>query len=55
MQKNSGTPLLRATKRGGPGYGGARTTIDQFGDSFPRLMDREAVARMSEPAPDKPH
>ena len=47
MPENSGTLLLRATKRGGPGQGGARTIIGQYGDSFPRLTDREAVTRMS--------
>ena len=33
-------------KRGGPMQGGEKVVIDQLGDSFWRVMDREAAARM---------
>ena len=41
-------PLFLCTAKGGrPRQGGENVVIGQFGDSFLRMMDREAVARMS--------
>ena len=43
----AGPLLLWAMKRGRPRQGGEKIVIGQCGDSFLRVMDREAVARMS--------
>ena len=42
-------------KRGGPRQGGGKSTIDQLGDSFLRVIDKEAGARMSGQTLDGPH
>ena len=34
-------------ERGGPRWGGEKVVIGQYEDSFLRVMDKEAVARMS--------
>ena len=39
--------LLWATKRDGPREGGEKIVIGHCGDSFLRVMDGEAIARMS--------
>ena len=43
----AGPLLLWAMKRGGPRQGGEKIVIGHCEDSFLRVMDREAVARMS--------
>ena len=43
----AGPLFIWATKRGGPRQKGVKSTIFQLGDSFLRVMDREAGARMS--------
>ena len=43
----AGPLLLWAMKMAGPRQGGGKIVIGQCGDSFPKVMDREAVARMS--------
>ena len=41
-------PLFLCTAKGGrPRQGGKKVVIGQFGDSFLKVMDREAAARMS--------
>ena len=48
-------PLYRPRKRGGPGQGGARMVIGQFGDSFPSVDGQGSCHQDVWPAPDVPH
>ena len=48
-------PLYRPRKRGGPGQGGARMVIGQFGDSFPSVDGQGSCCQDVWPAPDVPH
>ena len=48
-------PLFLCTMKGsGPRQGGEKAVIGQFGDSFLKMMDREAVAMMSGKHPMNP-
>ena len=55
MPKSGGSSFIYATKRGGPGQGGARTIIGQLGDSFPRFDGQGSCHQDVWSAPDEPH
>ena len=48
MVSPAGPLFLCTTKGGRPRQGGEKVVIGQFGDSFLKMMDREAVFRMSD-------